>query len=121
MIFEDYLAQLDIKMDVKKKKILLFINQCSACLKKTTFLRDIKLHFIHLTADQLQPSDFEVIQHSSATIERHVFERPCTKTHAACMKLDVLPTVHLMAQAWRQVSPTTVRKSFGKLFLNTET
>jgi hypothetical protein len=41
-IFEDYLTQLDRKLGARNRKILLFIDQCAAHPKNTTFVNLIK-------------------------------------------------------------------------------
>jgi hypothetical protein len=63
MILEHYLTQLDRKMCAKSRKILVFNDQCAADLKKTTFLRNIKVVFLPPNfTTQLQPLDLGIIR-----------------------------------------------------------
>jgi hypothetical protein len=58
-IFEDYLTQLDRKLGARNRKISLFIDQCTAHLKNTTFLSNNVFLPAHCTG-QLQPLDLGI-------------------------------------------------------------
>jgi hypothetical protein len=60
----------DRKLDVKNHKILLFIDQCAAQPKNTTFLQNIKVVFLpDNCTSQLQPLDLGIIHAFSSITE----------------------------------------------------
>jgi hypothetical protein len=64
-ISEDFLTQLDRKLAAKSSKILLFIDQCAAHPKNTTFLNTNKVVFLPANCtSQLQPLDLGIIHAS---------------------------------------------------------
>jgi hypothetical protein len=122
-IYEDYLTQLDRKLDAENRKILLSVDQCAAHTKNTTYLSNIKIVFLPANCtSQLPPLDLGIIhvfkchyrkQLTVARIDGGLFQ------DAIQMKLDVLFAVLFMAEAWRLMTPMTIKNYFLKCsFLN---
>ena len=98
---------------LKYKKILLFIDQCVAHSKNTTFMRNIEVAFFpasctsHLHPLSCIPS--AITGSSSAVmIDGGQFQ------DASCAKLNMLFALHCLAEAWKLVTPTAIKNHFAK-------
>jgi hypothetical protein len=118
-IFEEYLTQLGRKLGANNRKILLIIDQHAAHPKNTKFFSNIEVVFLPANCTgQLQPLDLGVIH----AFKCHYTEQFIQKTvamldegllqEATQIKLDVLSAVHFIAQAWRLITPTTIKNWF---------
>jgi hypothetical protein len=119
-LFEDYLIHLDRKMGGKNRKILLFIDQCAAH-PKNVFLRNIEVVFLpaHCTST-LQPLDLGII-HAFKFHYRKLLVRKTVAMvdggllqDATKMKLSVLHAMNFIAEAWRLITPCTIKNCFAK-------
>jgi hypothetical protein len=97
----DYLTRLNRKLCAKNRKILQFINQCVAHQKNIAFLRNIKVIF-------KCPNRKQLIQKTVPMIDSELLQA------SAQMKLDLLPAMHFIAEAWRLVTLTIIKNCFVK-------
>jgi hypothetical protein len=94
---------------------------CCSPKEHTTFLRNIKVVFLPVNCtSQLEPLDLgiihafkcyyrnQLIQKTVAMIDRGLLQ------DATQMKLDALSATHFIAEAWRLITPTTIKYSSVK-------
>jgi hypothetical protein len=117
--FEYYITQPVRKMVLKMTKYTFY--QCAAHLKNTTFFSNIKVLFL-LANYITQPQPLSLgITHA---FKCHYRNQLILKTAAAIdggliqdaaqMKLDVLFAMCFLVEAWRLITPTTIKNCFVK-------
>jgi hypothetical protein len=100
---------------------MLFIDQCTAHLKNTTFLSNIKVIFLPANrTSQLQPLSLGII----CAVKCHYKKLLIWKTvavidgglfqDASQMQLDVLSAMHFIPEALKLTTHTTIKNSFVK-------
>lgn len=121
IIFSEWAKKLNHKMRVQDRKILVFVDNCSAhpplSLSHVTFKM-----LPPNTTSQLQPMDAGIIQavkmNYRKTFLRNVLidmERDQTATGPELAKsVDLLDAVLWLKKAWRQLKPETITKCFLK-------
>jgi hypothetical protein len=103
-IFEDYLTQLDIKLGVKTRKILLFIIQCAVHPKNTIFLSNIKVVFLPSNCTS-QALDSGIIHAFKCHYRKQMIRKTVVMTDGGLLqdaiqtKLDMLSAMHFIAEA----------------------
>jgi hypothetical protein len=117
----DDFTQLDRKLGAKNHETVLFSEQHATHLKNTIFLSDIKVIFLPANCtSQLQPQELEIIHVFKCHHRKHLIWKTVAimdgslLQDATQMKLDVLSAVHLIAEAWRLVTPPAIKNCFVK-------
>jgi hypothetical protein len=118
-LFEDWLRKLDNQMVLKKRKIVLFLD--NAPCHPDIQLRDVKLQFFPInTTSRLQPLDQGIIKnmkvHYKKRLLRHVLAHMDVVSLAqeVIKSVTVLHAANWIAQAWKEVTPQTIMNCFGK-------
>lgn len=114
-LFKEWLLHVDNLMKIKKRKILLFLDNCSAHTD-VPLLDNVKVLFLPAnTTSRLQPLDQgiiqcfkryyrrEVVQHSLTCIEKNVKN-----------EINLLQAMKFARKAWFQVSMSTIKNCFRK-------
>lgn len=118
-LFEEFLSYMDSKMGCQDRKVILFLDNCSAHPKDTKSLRNIKVVFLPAnTTSHLQPLDAGIIKN-----EKHFYRKCIVKRSLANEERGKQPTgitiidaMHYLALAWSAVTASTVQHCFAKCF-----
>ncbi len=120
LLFIDFLKQWDRRL---RRNILLLIDNCPAH-KFDCGLKHIEIALLPAnTTSLIQPCDQGVIKtlksHYRTELRRKIIQEldsDLTKfsAHELCRKIDLLSAVHLLAQAWKRVTPVCIRNCFQK-------
>lgn len=115
ILFKDWLKNVDKKMMMKNKKILLFIDNCAAHNDLPTF-ENVKVMFLPAnTTSQLQPLDQGIIHTFKRFYRREVVQHTLTCLEASNNHdIDVLLAMKFARKAWYKVSDVTVKNCFKK-------
>jgi hypothetical protein len=115
-IFCSSLHSLDAQMGVQNRQIILFVDNCAAHSKDTSFLRNVKVvQYPANCTSTLQPLDLGIIHSSNA------YYRRCLVQTSICLlelgkevkkKINIL--MHYIMAAWQQVSQQTIQNCFHK-------
>ena len=119
--FEEFLVQLDHQIVARNRKILLFIDQCAAHPRDTTALKNIKVIFFPPNCtSHLQPLDMRIIHAFKCQYRKQFIWKAAAMIDvqllgvASKMTINLLIVLHLITEAWRQITPTTIENCFKK-------
>ncbi|KAG0417050.1 hypothetical protein HPB47_005912 [Ixodes persulcatus] len=105
VLFEVFLQYLDGRLGSKDRKGLLFLDNCLAHPKDTSFLRNLRVLFLPTnTTSHLQPLDAGIIKNV-----KHLY-RKCIDPG----KLTLLDAMHYLNASWESVTSETVKNCFRK-------
>lgn len=114
-IFCEWLNKLNKKMKKDKRKILLFIDNCTAhtCFPQ---LSNIKIQFLPAnTTSKLQPLDQGIIRNFKCIYRKEVVCRMLSDMEKkVATKITVLDAIRMATKSWKNVSPTTIANCFKK-------
>lgn len=118
-LFEEFLSYMDSKMGCRNRKVILFLDNCSAHPKETTSLRNVKVVFLPAnTTSHLQPLDAGIIKNV-----KHFYRKCIVKRSLASVErgqqptgVTILDAMHYLASAWSAVTAVTVKNCFTKCF-----
>ena len=123
-IFKSFLLELDTKMRIQGRKILLLLDNCLAhtLAVKQIQLMNITIHFIspNLTS-VLQPCDLGIIRAFKAHYKRLLLLK-AEKSFSSEKEMNITMknAINLSAKAWNHVSANTIANCWGKAgFMNT--
>jgi hypothetical protein len=112
VIFSQYIAELDKKMVRQNRKILLLIDNFSGHQWNEKTTKNIQIEFFTANLTPfVQPMDAGIIRTLKAVYQRLKLERSLDRERdgeANIFKIDQLEAMHLMEQAWEEVSTETV-------------
>lgn len=118
VLFIQYLNHLDNLMVQRKKKIILFLDNCPSHPMIT--LNNIQLCFFPKCATSiLQPLDQGIIESFKVIYKKALSQRQVNQLDAGILKpksVDVLEAMHLIADSWNMVKITTITNCFTKSF-----
>lgn len=119
-VFQEWLFSIDARMGVANRKILLFLDQCTAHkLPEPKRLRNVKVQFFPANCtSKLQPLDQGVICQVKRLYRHQLVlyllrEMSCKKD-VKTAKWNILQAMHRICQAWNTVTPTNIAKCFKK-------
>jgi len=103
-------------MGAQNRQIILFVDNCAAHPKDTSFLRNVKVvRYLANCTSTLQPLDLGIIHSLKA------YYRKCLVQISICLmesgkeikkKINVLETMYYIMAAWQQVSQQTIQNCF---------
>lgn len=116
-IFAEWLKKMDLSMKRQNRKILLFVDQCTAHPQETGFLQNIRIIFFPPNCiSRLQPLDLGIIKnlkdHYRAKLTQLMIENVSGGRDSK--KLNVLEAINIISEAWAQVKSKTVKNCFVK-------
>jgi len=113
--FSEWLHSVDASMRKQKRKILLFIDNCTAHGDIPT-LRNVNINFLPAnTTSVLQPLDQGIIRNFKVHYRRQVVEHIIAAIEESNdLSINVLHAIRMAALAWDTVSPTTISNCFRK-------
>ncbi|XP_042911244.1 tigger transposable element-derived protein 6 [Parasteatoda tepidariorum] len=116
-LFEDFLQKLNKKMKFQNRKIILFIDQCSA--HPDLQLSNVRVEFFPANCtSKLQPCDLGIIRsfkvfYRKQLVRKAVAELENGNLNDACkLKLSVLEAMHFISAAWRSVTQKCISHCF---------
>nr|XP_054919816.1 tigger transposable element-derived protein 6-like [Dermacentor andersoni] len=114
-LFNKWLHTGGARFSRQKKKVLFLVDNCPGH-GTVTGLKSIQLEFLPAnTTALLQPMDQAVIQALKARFRKGLLQRMLV-----CMnqnkeyKVDILGAIHLIADAWRQLTANTIANCFRR-------
>lgn len=114
-LFNDWLLTVNVEMKRQKRKILLFLDNCTVHKSPPT-LSNVKLYFFPSnTTSKLQPLDQGII-HTFKTFYRKEIVRLVLESldNQLTANITVLTAILLIDKAWRAVTPLTILNCFKK-------
>ncbi|XP_049267194.1 tigger transposable element-derived protein 6-like [Rhipicephalus sanguineus] len=114
--FREFLTTLDRKMGAKNRKILLFVDQCSAHPKDCNFT-NVTVRFLPAnTTSRLQSLDAGIIRnvkhHFKGLLVRRLLAKIERKEEN--LKISLLNALHFLAMSWDNVTQDTIANCFRK-------
>ncbi|GBL93785.1 Tigger transposable element-derived protein 6 [Araneus ventricosus] len=116
-IFGDWLKSLDKSMRVKKRKIILFIDNFSAH-NNLPALKKVSVKFFPAnTTSKLQPMDQGIIRRFKVNYRRRLVRKLVDGIDegSTLPKINVLDSMRMTDYAWRNVTQKTVQTCFKKV------
>ncbi|GBM46776.1 Tigger transposable element-derived protein 4 [Araneus ventricosus] len=115
-IIEDWLNSFDRYMRVKKRKIIIFIDNCSAH-SNLPALKNVSVKFFPAnTTSDLQPMDQGKIRSFKVNYRRQTVRKlvDTIDEGSTLSKIDVLDCMRMTDYVWRDVSQKTAKNCFKK-------
>ncbi|CAG5026229.1 unnamed protein product [Parnassius apollo] len=118
-IFSDWLKNLNQEMKAQKRKILMFVDNCTAH-NNMPELSHIKLVYLPAnTTSKLQPMDQGIINNFKIYYRKEVVRHVIKSIEDnQCPQIDVLQAMRFARKAWFSVTKTTIANCFKNLDLN---
>ncbi|UYV62923.1 hypothetical protein LAZ67_2002512 [Cordylochernes scorpioides] len=114
-LFEKWLLNLDKKFTKEKRKVILFIDNCTAHNSIPPMENVEVIFFPANMTSVIQPMDKGVIKNLKHFYRRFLVENILTgDSEAFKIKLDVLQASRLCKKAWDQVTSETIKHCFKK-------
>ncbi|GBM91276.1 hypothetical protein AVEN_7711-1 [Araneus ventricosus] len=116
-IIEDWLNSFDKSMRVKKRKIIIFIDNCSAHNNLPALINVSVKFFPANTTSELQPMDQGKIRSFKVNYRRQAVRKlvDAIDEGSTLSKIDVLNSMKMTGYAWRNVSQKIAKNFFKKL------
>jgi hypothetical protein len=115
-IFCFFFHSLDAQMGVQNRQIILFVDNCAAHSKDTSFLRNFKVVTYPANCrSMLQPLDLGIIHSLKAYYRKHLLQTSICLMELGKevkKKINILEAMHYIMAAWQQVSQQTIRNCF---------
>lgn len=114
-LFSEWLLNFDRKMKIENRKVLLFIDNCTAH-NHDIELSSIKVHFLPPnTTSILQPMDQGVIQNFKMFYRKEIIRRLVDNIdNNESLSINILEAITMSDKAWRSVTPQTILNCFIK-------
>ncbi|XP_047984684.1 tigger transposable element-derived protein 6-like [Leguminivora glycinivorella] len=112
-LFRKWLIKTDKQMITEKRKILLFIDNCTAH-NDVPPLRAIKVQFLPAnTTSQLQPLDQGIIKNFKTFYRKEIVKKMITDMEQNTVSsIHVLHAMRMVDKAWRNVTSNAVKNCF---------
>lgn len=112
-LFKKWLIKTDKQMITAKRKILLFIDNCTAHTDVPT-LKAIKVQFLPAnTTSQLQPLDQGIIKNFKTFYRKEIVKKMITDMEQNTISsINVLQAMRMVDKAWRNVTSNAVKNCF---------
>nr|XP_042907817.1 tigger transposable element-derived protein 6-like [Parasteatoda tepidariorum] len=115
-IFGDWLKSLDKSMRMKKRKIIVFIDNCTAHNNLPNLKNVTVKYFPANTTSKLQPMNQGIIRSFKVNYRKQLVRTfvDAINEKSSLPKINALDTIKMTDYAWRNVSLKTVRNGFKK-------
>lgn len=117
-VYEEWLSKIDARFQRKKRKILLFVDNCPAHPK--VLQKKLKaVSVIHLPSyitSKLQPMDMGIIKNLKFYYRKRLVKKllEVIQKEKDAYVIDLLQAITLLTKAWNDVSSTTIANCFHK-------
>lgn len=115
-LFENWLKNLNKKMKNDKRKIVLFIDNCTGH-SRIPKMENVKVEFLlPNTTSKLQPLDQGIIQSFKVKYRHQVVKKILSEMEDGVSPsgVNILQAMRMADKAWNNVSSTTIMNSFKK-------
>ena len=116
-IFNQWLTRWNRQLQRVNRKILLFIDNCSAH-NLTGNYSNIKIHFLPPNTTSVpQPMDQGVINSIKTKYRRHLVNRllaAIDRNDNSRLNVNIREAINMLSMAWKDVTPTTIANCFRK-------
>lgn len=112
-LFVEWLKLLNSDMERQKRKILLFVDNCTAH-NSIPVLSHVKVEFLPVnTTSMLQPLDQGIIKNFKTFYRKEVVSQllSCIEDQSE-LKITVLTAMNIADKAWRNITQSTIRNCF---------
>ena len=118
-LFAKWLLGFDRKMRSEKRKILLFIDNCTAH-NNLPHLENIRIEYLPPnTTSKLQPLDQGIIQNFKCLYRKEVIRKIIADIETNMqININLLQAIRMMDKAWTSVKQTTIQNCFRKSRFN---
>ena len=117
-IFCLFLYSLDAQIGAQNRQIILFVDNCAAHPKDTSFLRNVKVvRYPANCTSMLQPLDLGIIHSLKAYYRKHLVETSICLLELGKevnKRINLLKAMHYIMAAWQQVSQQTIQNCLCK-------
>lgn len=115
-LFKDWLKKVDRQMSLNKRKILLFVDNCTAHIDIPGQLNYITIKFLPAnTTSMLQPLDQGIIQNFKVLYRKQVVDFILNSIeNDTSTAIHLLDAMRFSLKAWNSVSTTTIFNCFKK-------
>jgi hypothetical protein len=117
-IFCSCLHSLDAQMGAQHRQIILFVDNCAAHSKDTSFLRNVKVvRYPANCTSTLQPLDLRIIHNLKVYYRKSLVQTSICLMESGKKvkkKINVLQAMHYIRAAWQQASHQTIQNCFRK-------
>lgn len=113
--FDDWLTMVDKKMTAKRRKIIIFVDNCTAHVVRRE-LKSVKVVFSPANATSvLQPLDLGIIQNVKVLYRQQIIERMISDIDEGKeSSINLLLAIRMLDKAWQMVSQSCIEKCFLK-------
>ncbi|GBL80488.1 Tigger transposable element-derived protein 6 [Araneus ventricosus] len=115
-IFENYLRKLDRQMRSQKRKILLFVDQCTAHIVDLK-LQNIRVEFFPANCtSKAQSCDLGILRSFKVHYRNQLLKNTLLSIESGGKKksVNVLEALHMISSAWERVGSKCISSSFVK-------
>lgn len=116
-LFEDFLRKLNKRMKLQNRKIILFIDRCSA--HPDLQLSNVRVEFFPANCtSKLQPCDLGIIRSFKVFYKKQLVRKAVAELEngnlndAYKLKLSVLEAMHFISASWRNVTQQCISRCF---------
>ena len=120
-VFSDWLQDLNRRMKLHKRKILLYMDNVSSHTSADVSLSNVTVKFFPAnTTSCLQPLDAGIIKTFKVLFRKHLLSHilarmdSCNSATELSKQVNVLHALNWIVQSWRSISPETVQKCFTR-------
>lgn len=115
MLWNKWLKKFDEKLFMENRKIILFIDNCTAHVTVPN-LKAITIKFLPTdTTSKLQPFDHGIIQNFKAFYRKEVIRKIASNIELQrSISIDLLQAIRITEKSWRQVTSEIISNSFKK-------
>jgi len=116
VLFEKWIHQIDRRMRVANRHILLFIDNCTLHVIINGLTNTKLIFFPPNCTSKLQPADQGIIQNLKVHYRKTMIRRmlQCLDDDKPVKAIDLKDAVFMMAKAWDNVSTTTIKNCWKK-------
>jgi len=114
LLWNKWLKQFDEKLFMENRKIILFIDNCTAHVIVPISLKAITIKFLPTTS-KLQPLDHGIIQNFKIFYRKEVIRKIISHIELQhTISIDLLQAVRITDKSWRQVTSEIITNGFKK-------
>jgi hypothetical protein len=112
VLFTEWLLCIDVDMKKANRKILMFVDNCTAH-NNIPHLENIKIHFLPPnTTSTLQPLDQGIIKNFKTMYRKEIVREVLECIGEVPCKISILTAMEMVHKAWENVSAQTIANCF---------
>lgn len=120
--FSLFLRDFDDSIGKEKRKVILFIDNCSAHSPDVSFLKNVKVIFYPPNCtSRVQPLDLGIIHSFKSHYRKNLVRKSLAAMDQgdySSFKIDVLQAIYFIVSAWERVTSLVIKNCFNKAIGN---